>query len=106
MGKARDQDVFEAIDLLADRRVDPRIRVAEQVDPPGADAVEVAPALEVFEPYALAARDRHERQLLVILHLRAGMPDDCEIAGRDCVIGGLACHRNECMRLEAANGAG
>ena len=47
---------------VAMRRVDARVGVAEQVDPPGADGVEVAPAVVAVQPDAFAARDRDHRQ--------------------------------------------
>ena len=43
--------------------------------------VEIAAAVEVVQPRALAARDGHERQPLVMLHLRAGMPDGPQASG-------------------------
>jgi hypothetical protein len=47
--------VFELIQLIPQRRVDARVAVAEQVDPPGTDAVEKAPARIVVQPQALAS---------------------------------------------------
>ena len=104
--EAGEQHVLEAPGLRGERRVDARVRVAEEVHPPRADAVEVAPALEVVQPYALAALDRHERQALVVVHLRAGMPHHREVARRDLGIGRPRVHGGECMRLEAPDGAG
>ena len=75
VGEAGEHHVLEAVQLLADPRVDPRIGVAEHVDPPGTDRVEVALAFEVFEPDAFAALDRDQRQLFVVFHLGAGVPD-------------------------------
>ena len=106
MREAGEQHVLEAPGLGGERRVDARVRVAEEVHPPGADAVEIAPPLEVVQPHALAALDRHQRQALVVLHLRARMPDHREVARRDRGIGRLRVHGGECMRLEAPDGAG
>jgi hypothetical protein len=39
MREAREQDVLEARCLGGERRVDARVRMAEQVDPPRADTV-------------------------------------------------------------------
>jgi hypothetical protein len=41
----------------------------------------------IVEPRALTARDGHQRQAFVVLHLRAGVPDGSEAAG-DPVFGG------------------
>ena len=71
VGEAREQHVLERRELVDDRGVDARVRVAEQVDPPRRHGVEIAASLEVEQPRALAARDRHDRQRLVHLHLRA-----------------------------------
>jgi hypothetical protein len=78
--------VFELIDLILDALVDARVGVAEHVDPPGTDCVEVALAFEVFEPDAFAALDRDQRQLFVVFHLGAGMPQHREIALHPLVI--------------------
>ena len=56
------QHMVELIDLVAQRRADARIGVAEEVDPPRTDGIEVATAIEVVQPCTLGARDRHERQ--------------------------------------------
>jgi hypothetical protein len=72
--------VLELVQLRDDGGTDARIRVSEEVDPPRAHAVEIATTVEVIEPRAFAARDRHERHCLVLLHLRAGMPDGSEAA--------------------------
>ena len=61
-------------------RVDARIRVAEQVDPPRADGIEIPAAVVLVQPDARATRDRQHRQPLVVLHLRARMPDDAQVA--------------------------
>ena len=72
--------VLEPSELRGERGVDTRVGVAEQVDPPRADRVQIAPPVVVVEPGARAACDRHHRQPLVVLHLGAGVPDDFEIA--------------------------
>ncbi|MNC84557.1 hypothetical protein D3C83_01130 [compost metagenome] len=69
------QDVLELPELVRDCGIDARMAVAEQVDPPRADGVEVATAVEIVEPAAFAASHRNERQPLVVLHLGAGVPD-------------------------------
>ncbi len=74
MAEAGEQHVLELAELVAKRRVDARIAVAEQVYPPRADGVEVTMAVEVVEPAARRARDRHQRQRFVLLHLGARMP--------------------------------
>src|SRR5439155_19304045 len=61
--------------LRGDRAADRRMRVTEEVHPPGADGVQITPPLEVVQPGSAAASDRHQRQALVLLHLRAWMPD-------------------------------
>ena len=80
--------MLEFAELRGDRRVDARIRVAEQIDPPGAHRIEVAAAVEIVEPRAVAARDGHERQRFVQLHLRARMPDGAPAPREPVGIGG------------------
>ncbi len=73
--------LLETSELCGDGRVDPSVGVAEQVDPPGADRVQVALAGKVLEPHALPAANGNERQLsLVVLHLGARVPHVRQIA--------------------------
>src|SRR5690606_33304334 len=58
----------------------------EQVHPPRAHAVHEAAAVEVLQPRTLAARHRHQREALVRLHLRAGVPDGGEAAGDEVAV--------------------
>src|SRR5579864_8713836 len=76
----REHRVFERIELILQRRVDTRVGVAEQVDPPGADGVEIATAFLIVEPRAGTARDRDERKAFVMFHLGAGVPDGTQAA--------------------------
>lgn len=78
--------VFQLIHLVLDALVDARVGVAEHIDPPGTDGIEVALAFEVFQPYAFATFDRDQRQLLVVFHLGAGMPQHREVALHPLVI--------------------
>ena len=80
MGKTSQQHMFQCFQLPGESRVDARIGMTKQVDPPGADGIKVAVTLEILEPYALAGFDRDDRERLVVLHLRAGMPQNGEIA--------------------------
>ena len=80
MRESREQDMLQGFHLCVEGRVDVRVAVPEQVDPPGADGVEVAPAVEVLQPDALSATHWYERQPFMILHLCAGMPYGGEIA--------------------------
>ena len=76
-----EHDVLERVELFAQGRVDTRVAVAEKIDPPRADAVQIALAVKVVQPGPLAARDRDQRQIaLVLLHLRARMPNGGEAA--------------------------
>ncbi|MCY1422362.1 hypothetical protein D9M71_380390 [compost metagenome] len=72
--------MLQLVDLVLDALVDARIGVAEDVDPPGADGIQVAFALEVFQPDPFAAADGHDRQAFVIFHLGAGVPEHGEVA--------------------------
>ena len=55
--------------------------VAEEVDPPGADAIQVAASFGVVEPGALGTRDGDGGRGLVPLHLGAGVPHSRKAAG-------------------------
>ena len=82
VGEAGEHHVLQRVELRVERRVDARMAVPEQVDPPGADRVQDAAAFEIVEPDAFGAADRHQRQRLVMLHLGARMPDRAPAAAR------------------------
>ena len=77
VGETGQNDVFQPVQLILERGVDTRVSMAEQVDPPGADSVQVASIVEVVQPCAIPASDRYQRQCagFVIFHLGAWMPD-------------------------------
>ena len=77
--EACQQHMFKCFQLPDQCRVDAGVAVAEQIDPPGTDGIQVAPAFEVFQPDALAGAYRYKREPLVVLHLRAWMPQDGQI---------------------------
>jgi hypothetical protein len=60
--------------------VDARLGMAVQIHPPRTDRIDIAFAVVIGEPHAACATNRQQRQFaLVILHLRAGVPDVREI---------------------------
>jgi len=79
--------VLQHVQLRLDRGVDMRIGMAEQVDPPRAGAVQVALAVEVDQPGALAARDRQRRHGVEPRILRARVPDRRAATRLPCRIG-------------------
>ena len=72
--------MLELLGLRGDGGADARMGVAEEIDPPRADGVEVAFAVEVLEPHPAAAADGNRRQVLVVAHLRARVPQHAQIA--------------------------
>ncbi|MCY1356155.1 hypothetical protein D9M69_425970 [compost metagenome] len=80
VAESGEDHMLQLVHLVLDALVDARVGVAEDIDPPGADGVQVAFALEVFQPDPLAAADRHHRQAFVILHLGAGVPEHGKVA--------------------------
>jgi len=78
-------DVVEPVELVLQRLDDARMPVPEQARPPRTDRVEIAPPVVAVQPRALGACDRHHRQRFVIVHLRARMPDDGEVARGEAV---------------------
>ena len=78
--------MLQLIDLILDALIDTRVGVPEHVDPPGADGVQVTLAFEVFKPHTFAPLDRDQRQVLVVFHLGAGVPQDLEVTLHPLVI--------------------
>ena len=81
--EAGQHHVVEPVELRLQCRDDARVAVAEQARPPRADRVEIAPSVVAVQPGAFGAGDRHHRQRFVVVHLRARMPDDGEVARRE-----------------------
>ncbi|MNP01047.1 hypothetical protein D3C76_928490 [compost metagenome] len=79
VAEAGQDHVFQLVDLVLDALVDARVGMAKHVDPPTAHGVQVAFAFEVFQPHAFTALDRDQRQLLVVFHLGAGVPQDLKV---------------------------
>src|SRR5918992_3915006 len=97
--------MFECLELVADRRVDSRLAVPEQVDPPRADRIEEAPAVEVIEPGALSALDGYERQELMMLHLRARVPHRFQAAAQELLVCAHKLKRGRTSRCFAVSSA-
>ena len=72
--------MLKLIELIADLLLDLCVVVHEQVDPPGADGVEIAIAVKIMEPHALPVPNGNQRQALMAFHLRAGMPHRSQAA--------------------------
>ena len=79
VGKVGKDDMLERINLLLDRAINVGVAVPEEVCPPRAHNIEILLPVNVLQPYACAALYNDGRQLLIVLHLRAGMPDVREI---------------------------
>ena len=73
--------------LLLNRRVDSRIGVAKEIDPPGADGIDKSIAFKVLKPDTLATLDGHQRHgAFVVFHLGAGVPHGLEATGDEVSI--------------------
>ena len=72
--------VLELVELILQRRIDARIGVAEQVDPPRADRIQITLAVGVVQPDAATVADGDQRHRFMVLHLRAWMPDAAQTA--------------------------
>ena len=91
--EAGEDNVFQLVQLRTQGSVDARVGVAEEIDPPRTDAVQVAIAVEIMQPDALATGNRDHRQLAaavdiigMLLHLRARVPDGGQAALQQVVV--------------------
>ena len=75
MGRTGENDVLQARQLPADGLDDTRVGMAEEIDPPGRNGVDVGASLPIIEVNPLTTVDKDGRIDFVILHLGAGMPD-------------------------------
>ncbi len=80
VGEAGQNHVLQFIHLLLDAVVDARVAVAEQIDPPGTDRIDITIAVKVFQPDSLAASNWNHGQLLVVFHLGTGMPQGAQVS--------------------------
>ena len=80
MGTTGQHHMRQGVELVLDGGIDARIGVAKQIDPPGADGVEVTLAVFVNQPHTLPAHDGQGRYLGGTLHLCAGVPNACQAA--------------------------
>src|SRR5690606_3159476 len=78
--------MFKLVELVLDALIDSRIGVTEYIDPPGAHRIDIAFTVEILEPHAFAAPDGYQRQLLVVLHLRAGVPENRKVALHPAIV--------------------
>ena len=74
VSEAGENHVFQAIELVTQGGIDACVAVAEQVDPPGADRVEITVPVGIDQPRAFAAKHRQRRKRFVNLHLGARVP--------------------------------
>ncbi|RMU89864.1 hypothetical protein ALP20_05453, partial [Pseudomonas coronafaciens pv. coronafaciens] len=86
MAETGQNHVLQLVDLILDALVDARVGMPEHVHPPRADSIQVALAFKVFEPYAFTTLDRYQRQIFVVFHLGAGVPQDLEVTLHPLVI--------------------
>ena len=71
-----EDDMLQLVELFLDGRIDVGIAVSKKIRPPGADDIKIFVAVHVVEPDSLAVVNDDRRQCLIILHLRAWMPDE------------------------------
>ena len=84
-GRVGGDDVLERLLLVPQRRRETRMAVAERLAPPARDGVQyLAP---VGEPQARPPRPHHleRREVAVVVHLAAGVPEHRQVAGRRIV---------------------
>ena len=86
--KASQHDMFQLAELVGNGGINTRVAVTKKIDPPGANAIEVAFAFEVFEPDTFGTGNRHQRQRRMVFHLRARVPDRSQASLQPVGIGG------------------
>ena len=74
MREPRKHRVFELVKLVFERGIDTRIGMAEQIDPPRGNGIEITLAIGIDQPRPLALDNGHQWKALVMLHLRTRMP--------------------------------
>ena len=90
MREAGQHRMLQSVELIFERRIDARVRMTKEIHPPRTHRIQITPACMVHQPRALALTDRDQWQGLVMLHLRAGMPDTGKTAGDPVGIDGVA----------------
>ena len=75
VGETGQHHMIKLAQLLGQRRPDMRMRMTEQIDPPGTDAVQIATALGIHQPGTAGMVDGNRRRGFVPLHLGTRVPD-------------------------------
>ena len=99
VGEAGEDHLFERGRLRRESRVQPRVVVAEEVHPPGRDAVEDSPAVGELQPDPFGAH--HRQRGRGGLHLGVGMPDVRPVQGEPVGAGTRRPHRGRRPRARA-----
>ena len=86
MGKTCKENMFEGFQLVFKRRVNGRMGMTKEVDPPGADGIEITVSLKVLEPDPEGPFYGDGGPLFVVLHLGTGVPENLEVAGSEVLI--------------------
>jgi hypothetical protein len=61
--------------------------MSEEIDPPGTDRIQIAVAVKIFQPNTLPFFDGNNREILVVFHLCAGMPQNGEVTmGKNLIV--------------------
>ena len=79
MAEPGQQDMLELLRLAGDPAADVGIGMAEEVDPPAADGIEIAPSVEIVKPDPLGTLDGDQGEGFMVFHLGAGVPDVLQI---------------------------
>ena len=74
--------MLKIVNLLAKFLVDIRIAMPKEIDPPARNTINIGFVVKIIDIHAFAALYRYEWvSRLVIVHLRAGVPNMDEILG-------------------------
>src|SRR5690554_3072027 len=87
MAESGQHHMLKAVQLLLDALVNPLIAVTKNIGPPGANGIQIAVAVKIFQPDSLGLTNRNQRLLLVILHLRTWVPEYFQIALQPVCVG-------------------
>ncbi len=78
--ETRQHGVLQGVELLLQSGVDARVGVTKEIDPPGADGIQITISVMVVQPRPAAVVNSHQWHGFVVLHLGTRVPDTVQAA--------------------------
>ena len=82
MRESCEQNMLKLAELMSDFGIDVVVAVPKKIDPPAADPINISVALKIIKIDPFARFYGNGREALVVVHLRARVPNVAQIFAR------------------------